>query len=166
MRFSEAMDSKRNRASGGSSFNSRLPSGLGFWVRLVLPVWLYSRLILEWELFTTMMSFNPSPSRSATCSWLIWLSMGNSSGPLKPKRLVLVFSARPVAIKLAPAAQITIQPTLCRNQVIVFKRRVKCQWTRPLKSAKRIVMAGADAYSPTKWAVTARECGERRCSQR
>ncbi len=30
MRFSEAMDSMRKRASGGSSFGSRLPAGLGF----------------------------------------------------------------------------------------------------------------------------------------
>jgi hypothetical protein len=40
MRFSEAMESMRKRASAGSSFNSRRPIALRRWTRLVLPVWL------------------------------------------------------------------------------------------------------------------------------
>src|SRR5262245_2587584 len=44
-------------------------------------------LIFERELLTTMMSFSPSPSRSATRNWLICASMGKISGPVKPNEV-------------------------------------------------------------------------------
>ncbi|MBK9168052.1 MAG: hypothetical protein IPM24_11375 [Bryobacterales bacterium] len=54
MRFSEAMDSMRKRASGGSSFNSFFTWGVA--EALVLPVWLNNRLIRDRALLTTTRS--------------------------------------------------------------------------------------------------------------
>jgi hypothetical protein len=38
IRFSDAIDSIRNRESGGSSFSSRLPVGFSVGLELVFPV--------------------------------------------------------------------------------------------------------------------------------
>src|SRR5207247_167631 len=46
-------------------------------------------------LLTTIRSCKPSPSKSATRKWPIWLSIGKISGPVNPKRFVPL-SPRPV----------------------------------------------------------------------
>src|SRR5262245_34884292 len=61
-------------------------------------------LIFERALFATRMSFNPSPSKSATCSWLIWLSIGKISRPVNQMVLVAVFWAGAPEARLAAKA--------------------------------------------------------------
>jgi hypothetical protein len=67
--------------------------------------------------------------------------MGNISGPLKPKRLVSGAAARDFATRPATAAQTTPQRAPRRNQVIVFKRGLKCH---PIRRLERRLYEGTE----------------------
>src|SRR6185436_1284418 len=89
-------------------------------------------LIFDRALFATRMSFKPSPSKSATCSWLIWLSIGKISRPVNQIVLVAVFWADAAEARLAAAA---IPPVRRSNRlIIVQKRSGKCHRARALAS--------------------------------
>src|SRR5664280_3195186 len=78
-------------------------------------------LIFERALFTTRISFNPSPSKSATCNWLIWLSMGKISGPVNPKVLVLVCARQ---ARHAATAIVVAQKNRLNGIIIETQRKV------------------------------------------
>ncbi|SPE60306.1 hypothetical protein SBV1_410021 [Verrucomicrobia bacterium] len=89
-------------------------------------------MIFERALLTTIRSFNPSPSKSATRRRLIWLSMGYFSGPVKPKRLV--GSSAPEEKTMLATATTAALPIKRRIQIIIFNRSPECHRVSALAS--------------------------------
>jgi hypothetical protein len=105
------------------------------------------------------MSFNPSPSKSATCNSLIWLSMGKISGPVNPKVLVLVCAR---LARHAATAIVVAQKNRLNGIIIETQRKVpSLDWVGEpivrMREARRKWIAGevephaaARGYSPIK----------------